>query len=1067
LGRSLDFDLFGTAPTQKGEENPEIMGSYLKPQGKASGSDRLTLEDYLQRPQKEGGAEEVLYISARAEREYEYTIDNRGATGWWRDHWDNEARSLLDATIKEVREKRQEYLDLVKTDPEAARSERAHLIIRDMHFARATIRGDRAGYEKATAELRAAFQAVASFVLQAVLTAVLTPFATALFAARLAQAGAMAVRFATWTKNMAVGMASTIAANKTVYGNDYNTDMLLHDLKGGLGSAIGATGAERLLGPVTQRLTDRLGKTMAGEVIAGAKTVGGMEMTAILEGEPANVFENFLEQHFLGKVGEGITHATTKAFKPGPKPGTPQGAIEEPHARVSGAGAGHEVGPTQGTAAEPLADEIAEPEQEAAVSMQLPEPGVVQGREAKRTPRAEKHEPSAESAEQVPPDPMAGKRAPDEPAPDEPAPREDTDVDIPRAPESERMRANREEQERRAKQYPVDVSALRESTSPDARARRLAAAFAPLYPRWENLHPVERLAALEAVINEQLRAAGLPHVYVESASLPKGDAEFNLKTWKIQVSEVDMATDKLTPEQFAGICSDAAHEARHALHHFRGLRAALQEGQFNPSAKIKVRSDVVEAAQRANEGTWPAEVLPSDSPAYREGLEIYQQTFGSGAERREAVKARLERTKRQAAEAAAEVEKHPEGSAARQAAELARKSAEEAWREAHNAYVALPQETDAWRRGTATKAAVVQRVLQDRLAVVEKARAQAAADQRAAKERYDKAGAEPGGDQNGPRAEMEEALARYRAAVRDMRELQRQLTEPGQREPAPEAVAPGRLAGRGTEPGTESAEQVPPEPAAGKGASRSLHEEEKRKRQLKLLILRGQESVIEVGPKGDAEEVAATWKGGSEFDVEYLGKSASIDVSNRAKAFEQIRKLGLDDANSSELLEMLPAPRTLISFAIEKGNPVKYLKDRLHYKEGYWESDAFDAPPAEGIRVEARKAGGEELSAYGLIFEETRPWEFKRKPSKTTIAQEYQYVDARGKRVPGAVVHARAVVRVNEKGVIDHVIDTLFKGDEAQVRKQLNDLFDRQGWDYKGKDGKEKPYLIGEINLTI
>jgi hypothetical protein len=274
-----------------------------------------------------------------------------------------------------------------------------------------------------------------------------------------------------------------------------------------------------------------------------------------------------------------------------------------------------------------------------------------------------------------------------------------------------------------------------------------------------------------------------------------------------------MATDKLTPEQFAGICSDAAHEARHALHHFRGLRAALQEGQFNPDAKIKVPSEVVEAAQRANDRTRPAEVLPNDSPAYREGLEIYQQTFGSGAERRRAVKARLERAERQAAEAKAEVEKHPKGSTARQAAELARKSAEAEWREAHNAYVGLPQETDAWRRGIATKAAVLQRVLQDRLTVVERERAQAAADQRAARERDDQAGAD-------------EALARYRAAGREMRELQRQLTETGQREPAPEAVVPGRIAGRGSESGTESVEQVTPEPPAGQRASGRLTAEE-------------------------------------------------------------------------------------------------------------------------------------------------------------------------------------------------------------------------------------------------
>jgi hypothetical protein len=69
LGGSLDEDLLGLDP--KG--------------GKAQGTDRLLIEDYLKRPYDEGGKEEVDYILGRAEREHEYTIANRGATGWWRD----------------------------------------------------------------------------------------------------------------------------------------------------------------------------------------------------------------------------------------------------------------------------------------------------------------------------------------------------------------------------------------------------------------------------------------------------------------------------------------------------------------------------------------------------------------------------------------------------------------------------------------------------------------------------------------------------------------------------------------------------------------------------------------------------------------------------------------------------------------------------------------------------------------------------------------------------------------------------------------------------------------------
>ena len=67
--------------------------------------------------------------------------------------------------------------------------------LRQMRLWRATIRGDRAGYEKANAELRATFEAVAAFALQVALTALLTPAAAAIFrGAEGALAAARAVK---------------------------------------------------------------------------------------------------------------------------------------------------------------------------------------------------------------------------------------------------------------------------------------------------------------------------------------------------------------------------------------------------------------------------------------------------------------------------------------------------------------------------------------------------------------------------------------------------------------------------------------------------------------------------------------------------------------------------------------------------------------------------------------------------------------------------------------------------------------------------------------------------------
>ncbi|MGH8072157.1 MAG: hypothetical protein ACRERE_44380 [Candidatus Entotheonellia bacterium] len=727
--RSLEYDLFGAAPTRAGEDNPQLaMGGYIKAQGKASGTDRLLLEDYIQRPKQEEGIEEVKYIAGRAEREYEYTIDNRGATGWWRDHWGNEARSLLDATIKEVRAKRAEYLELVKygADAEAARSEKAHLIIRDMHYARATIRGDRAGYEKATAELRATFQAVASFVLQAVLTAVLTPFATALFAARLAQAGAMAVKFATWTKNMAVGMASTIAANKTVYGNDYTTDMLLRDLKGGLGSAIGATGAERLLGPVTQRLTDRLGKTMAGEVIAGAKTVGGMEVTAVLEGEPANIFENFLEQHFLGKVGEGITRTTTKAIKLGPKAGARGGAIE-PYARASGAGTEHEVGLARGMAAESVAVDVDIPEVPTRVSMTLPEPRarmVLEPQPAVKPAAPTTEEPTAKRPAE-PPALQESREVSERSA----QPPETTGVDITPVPEvhpapegepghgpdapvvpgseldTARGQENRETSQRRRQGHLVEAITLRESTVPDQRARRNTADLMPLHEEWHRLTGSQRQERIAQIVNERLLIGhGIPNLVVEPGTMPFGDAEIRLREMRILISAETLAIERFSQEQFAVLADNIAHEARHALHHFRAIRAALLTGAAPQVENISRR--LIEAATVANNGG--AEPLARGTPAFEEAMHVYEETYGAGAERRQQALDRERDTAAIRALAQQDLEAARGRGNAQEIAdaerEYARATAEA--RRAHNDYVALSAEIDAWRQGSATRAAI-------------------------------------------------------------------------------------------------------------------------------------------------------------------------------------------------------------------------------------------------------------------------------------------------------------------------------------------------------------------------
>lgn len=790
-GRSLDTDLFGVAPTRAGQGSAiaifaggtVVAGGVVGGQellGKASGTDRLVLEDYLQRPQREGGLEEVEYVVGRAEREYEYTIANRGATGWWRDHWGNEARSLLDATRREVHRLRARWLALTNhgANAEAVRSAEAHELIHAMHLARATIRGDRAGYERATAALRAKFQMVASFVLQAVLTAVLTPFATAIFAARLAQAGATVARFAAWTKNTAVGIASTISANKAVYGNDYTTEMLLKDLRGGLAGAIGATGVEKLLGPVAGRLQDRLGTTMGGEVIAGAKTVGSMEATAIVEGEDARIFENFLEAHFLSRAGEAITAGTTKAL--GLETPTAPGA---PKAAAGGEGEGP-VRPAGGEEG-PVRTPDVELEAPVRVPMALPEAEPVPVRDKGRSPVADPDEAIRRTSEEA--DDFLGAdesaTAPPERRPDE------TMVGIgeigPGRPGHYTTSGERAKQQRRAAQHPSHGRLIEQTARPDARARRRAAEFAALDREWAALRPVGRLARIREILNAHLVGLGVPEVRMRYATdVAPGNARFDFENWTVTLSRETIHSAELSPDQFARLVSNAVHEGRHALHHFRGMRAALYEGRFDPALKVpdRVKEAVRVANANATVGTeldrafrrGDPDAGTEPSPAYGEGLSVYDQTHGEGKQRRRAVIRERNEARRAVEEAAARLDAATDRAARAQArAEL--RAARLRYRRAHNEYVALPQEIDAWRYGKATQAAVAERVRVERGLRKMQPRADVAErEYRDARRRYLRVRSE-GGDVAEAYREYRAAQGRWYRLRRSIRTLEKRL----------------------------------------------------------------------------------------------------------------------------------------------------------------------------------------------------------------------------------------------------------------------------------------------------
>lgn len=279
----------------------------------------------------------------------------------------------------------------------------------------------------------------------------------------------------------------------------------------------------------------------------------------------------------------------------------------------------------------------------------------------------------------------------------------------PNVPDTDQVRAGREAQARRAAENPLDYQTIKKGASADQRARARAAEFSPLYGEWHGLNTAEkRRARVEDIVNQHLAEAGLPRVEVKLSDRASGTGSLNPKSGKIDLSEADFANNDLSIDAYAALVDTAVHEARHALHHFRSIRAAMMENVFDPGAKVPAHW--VDAARDANAGTRPAEDLVPLSPKYQEALSIYDQTHGSGAKERTRIIRARKRLKREYTEARDRVNDYPAGSPMHTAAKAEARAAWERYRKMHNKYVALPQEIDAMRRGGATRVAMVERL---------------------------------------------------------------------------------------------------------------------------------------------------------------------------------------------------------------------------------------------------------------------------------------------------------------------------------------------------------------------
>jgi hypothetical protein len=310
--------------------------------------------------------------------------------------------------------------------------------------------------------------------------------------------------------------------------------------------------------------------------------------------------------------------------------------------------------------------------------------------------------------------------------------------------------------------------------APDARSQALAKEFAALYPDWAELHPTQRLERLERIVNARLAEAGVPHVYVEMGDLRPGNAEFSMREWKIHVSQETLEMGTLSLETFAALADATAHEARHALHMFRGYRAALMEGTFRSGQGISPLAEV--AAREANAGNLPAEPLVRGTPAYDEAFAIHQEFYRSpaGARRRRQNTRALAKAQYRVRQLRAELDRTPPGSPERERVRRALDQAQRRLDRVHNAYISSSHEVDAWRMGSSTRAAVMEQVLGERIASLEAARAQAEKDGARAMERIAEREA-AGYDTTRARELADDAIARERATEAEIERLQGEL----------------------------------------------------------------------------------------------------------------------------------------------------------------------------------------------------------------------------------------------------------------------------------------------------
>jgi hypothetical protein len=243
------------------------------------------------------------------------------------------------------------------------------------------------------------------------------------------------------------------------------------------------------------------------------------------------------------------------------------------------------------------------------------------------------------------------------------------------------------------------------------RARQLAAQLVPLYENWTGLNAEQRLDLLVGVVNEQLRAAGVPEVHPAFGS--KGAAEngrFVPAQWELQINANLLKGHTQTPDQFARACEIAIHEGYHARQTFRAARTnpAMAQKHLDPVA--------FKAVMDANLPGSKAEKINLPALEWVEASEVRESLWGTGLQHNNEVYTRLDAADERLTKALAMWKLYkddPSGAPIKRAAGREIIEATMARDAAHDDYMRLPEEVEAWKIGLETKAAVEERLKLD------------------------------------------------------------------------------------------------------------------------------------------------------------------------------------------------------------------------------------------------------------------------------------------------------------------------------------------------------------------